>query len=242
MTTLVLLPGMDGTGILFEFLLPHLPPGIVPKVVSYPARESLSYDELTNFVLGQLPDPPFAILGESFSGPVAVAVAARSAPLAVVLVCSFIGNPRPMLTPLKALLGWLPSPAMLVGPLSLALMGWNQTPNLRAALSCSLETVEPVVLRHRAAAALSANARPSLALLRCPILYLQATHDRVVPSSCAREVLRVQPATTVAKLEGPHFLLQTRPAAAAQAIEQFLRRSENVDRDSLSTYSDVLFY
>ena len=227
MTTLVLLPGMDGTGALFDYLLPHLPRGVRAKVISYPARELLSYEALTDFVLGQLPSLPFAVLGESFSGPVAVAAAARSTPVAVVLACSFVASPRPALAPIKSLLGWLPSPTKLVGPLSLALMGRHQTPSLRAALSRSLGAVEPAVLRHRAASALSVNARSSLALVRCPILYLQAAQDRVVPPSCAQEVLRIKPATTLAKLEGPHFLLQTQPAAAAQVIKQFLRRAEN---------------
>jgi pimeloyl-ACP methyl ester carboxylesterase len=218
---------MDGTGALFEYLLPHLPREVGAKVISYPAREPLTYEALTDFVLGQLPSPPFAVLGESFSGPVAVAVAARSAPSAVVLACSFVANPRPALAPVKPLLGWLPSPTRFIGPLSWMLMGRHQTPSLRAALSRSLDAVEPTVLRHRAASALSVNARQSLALLRCPILYLQAAQDRVVPPSCAQEILRIQPATTISRLAGPHFLLQTQPAAVAQAIELFLRRSED---------------
>jgi pimeloyl-[acyl-carrier protein] methyl ester esterase len=227
MTTLVLLPGMDGTGFLFDFLLPCLPSGIVPKVISYPAADLLSYEKLADLVLGQLPSPPFALLGESFSGPVAIAVAARSSPMAVILACSFVANPRPALSFIKPLLRWLPPPASILGLLCMALMGRHQTLSLRAALARSLEAVKPAVLRHRAAAALTANARPSLALLQCPILYMQAAQDRVVPASCAREVLRIQPATQVIRFQAPHFLLQTQPAEAAQAIEQFLCRSRN---------------
>jgi pimeloyl-ACP methyl ester carboxylesterase len=223
MTTLVLLPGMDGTGALFGALLEQLAREIATRVIAYPTQEPLSYEQLADFVLERLPSPPFVLLGESFSGPVALAVAAQSTPSAVILVCSFAANPRPMLTPVKPLLRWLPKPAHFIGLLSLVLMGRYGTPSLRTALSRSLQAVSPAVLRRRAASVLSVDARRCLAQLRCPILYLQASHDRVVPARCAQEVLRIQPATTLVGLKGPHFLLQTQPAAAAQVIGRFLR-------------------
>jgi pimeloyl-[acyl-carrier protein] methyl ester esterase len=227
MSTLVLLPGMDGTGALFDFLLPHLPGDLTPKVIRYPADAALSYKELTNLVIAQLPTQPFVLLGESFSGPVALAVAERVAPAAVILVCTFATNPRPSLGTIKPLIGWLPSPRRFIGPLAVALMGKHRTPALRSALARSLESVAPAVLRHRAASALSVDARSCLANLQCPVLYLQAAQDRVVPRSCAQEVRRIQPATKVVQIEGPHFLLQSQPAAAARAIEHFLREVEN---------------
>jgi pimeloyl-[acyl-carrier protein] methyl ester esterase len=227
MTTLVLLPGMDGTGALFDFLLPHLSSDFAPKVISYPTDTALSYEKLAELVFAQLPAEPFALLGESFSGPVALAVAQRCAPVALVLVCTFATNPRPALAAVKPLLRWLPSPSKLLGPLSVALMGREETPALRSALSRSLQSVAPAVLRHRAACALSASAEIHLANVRCPVLYLQASRDRIVPPSCARAVKRILPSTQVVRLEAPHFLLQTKPAAAARAIEDFLRRLEN---------------
>jgi pimeloyl-ACP methyl ester carboxylesterase len=218
---------MDGTGALFSFFVPHLSGAYTAQVISYPTDRPLSYEELTAFVLAQLPAGPFVLLGESFSGPVALAVAQQREPLALVLVCTFAANPRPALLPLKPLLRWLPSPAAAVGPLSLALMGRERTPTLRRALLQSLRLVSPNVLRHRAASALSANARSHLANVRCPVLYLQATRDHVVPATCAEEIKRILPSVQVVKLEAPHFLLQTQPAAAANAIEQFVRGLEN---------------
>lgn len=43
---LVLLPGMDGTGFLFEPFVNALPSGINPIVVAYPTNKPLSYKEL----------------------------------------------------------------------------------------------------------------------------------------------------------------------------------------------------
>jgi len=49
-TRLVLLPGMDGTGILFEPLLNVLPREWEPIVVRYPPDEARGYDELLEVV------------------------------------------------------------------------------------------------------------------------------------------------------------------------------------------------
>jgi hypothetical protein len=46
MVTLVLLPGMDGTGQLFAPFLTALGHGVDVKVVRYPTKEPLSYAEL----------------------------------------------------------------------------------------------------------------------------------------------------------------------------------------------------
>ena len=158
---------------------------ITPKVISYPGDAELSYSELADLVTKQLPSPPFVLLGESFSGPVALAVAQRVAPVAIVLVCSFVTSPRPSLNALRFLVRWLPSPAKVAGPLALALMGKYQTPALRSALLRSLESVAPAVLRHRAASALSADAKSHLASLHCR----SCTCKPQVTESCLARVL-----------------------------------------------------
>lgn len=73
---LVLLPGLDGTGLLFQPLIEMLPSNIKPIVVSYPPDKLLGYNELLPIVLKCLPtDKSFIVLGESFSGPLALRVA-----------------------------------------------------------------------------------------------------------------------------------------------------------------------
>ena len=76
-TAIVLLPGLDGTGTLFRPLLAHLPSPLRPIVVAYPGNEKLGYDALRQRVMAALPtEEPFVILGESFSGPLALMAAA----------------------------------------------------------------------------------------------------------------------------------------------------------------------
>jgi thioesterase domain-containing protein len=55
MVTVVLLPGMDGTGTLFDPFIAALGPDFNVKVVRYPATEPLGYSELESIARSALP-------------------------------------------------------------------------------------------------------------------------------------------------------------------------------------------
>src|SRR6516225_8307668 len=98
---LLLLPGMDGTGRLFEPLLPFLPPSLVAVVLAYPPDRPLDYAELLPYVEAAIPDgQEFLVLGESFSGPLALLLAARQPPglRGIILCASFARSPLPFIT------------------------------------------------------------------------------------------------------------------------------------------------
>jgi pimeloyl-[acyl-carrier protein] methyl ester esterase len=99
---LVLLPGMDGTGELFAPLIKILPKDLLPLVVAYPPNEPWGYPELLDFIRHQLPmDEDFVVLGESFSGPLALMLASDppAQMRALILTCTFEHHPRPALAP-----------------------------------------------------------------------------------------------------------------------------------------------
>lgn len=220
---------MDGTGALFTPLLRQFSQGTQVQVITYPPREPLGYSELVRLVVAALPkDGDYVLLGESFSGPVALGVAAHSPArlCGLILACSFASAPLPALAPLRHVLGLLPRAQFVLAPLGLLLMGRYTSPALRQALAATLAGVDPLVLRRRASAVLTVDATASLAALRCPVLYLQAIEDRVVPAACAAQVQRLCAQAQVVRLAGPHFLLQTQPALAAAAIESFMRRAQ----------------
>ena len=101
---LVLLPGMDGTGDLFEPLQEALDPRTRVDIVRYPGSGPQGYDELEPRIRAQLPaDEPFVLLGESFSGPLAIAIAATPPPglRGLILCCSFARAPAPGLALLR---------------------------------------------------------------------------------------------------------------------------------------------
>ncbi len=69
---LVLMPGLDGTGIFFRPLIRVLPPEVSTYVITYPAGEALSLAEYARFVRGGLAGGEAVLVAESFSGLVAL--------------------------------------------------------------------------------------------------------------------------------------------------------------------------
>jgi pimeloyl-ACP methyl ester carboxylesterase len=215
---------MDGTGSLFADFAAALKPEVESLIVSYPGSEPLSYAQLEALVRGRLPaNRPFLLLGESFSGPVAVSIAASPPPglVGLVLCCSFFRNPRPDLSLLGQLVAALPMhmPGAVANRL---LFGRHSSARLRHALASALAQVSPATLRARFRAVLSVDVSSALAKVGVPVLYLRATEDLLVPPRVAAAVRRILPGTTIADIEGPHCLLQASPGASASELKAFL--------------------
>lgn len=222
---LVLLPGMDGTGDLFDPLLPALPAAPPPLVLRYPAREPLDYPALEQRVRQALPaQAPFVLLAESFSGPLGAAIAAAPPPnlRGLILCASFVRAPHPRLGLARPLAGWLPVTLLPRAVLHHLLLGSHGTPALCAALDQAVARVAPAVMRARLKAVMDADQTAAFAGVRMPLLYLQARHDRVVPPAAAALVARLAPQARIVDIDAPHCLLQAAPKAAAEAITGFL--------------------
>lgn len=219
--TLVLLPGMDGTGTLFEPLIAALDGSFRICRVAYPCNQALGYPELSDIARRALPSTgEFILLGESFSGPIAIALAAaQPAGLRGLILCStFARNPHPLFASLRWLVNALPVKLIPNAILAFFLMGRFANPTLRTALDQALAGVSTAAFRARLKAVLSVDVSAELGRLQLPLLYLQANHDLVVPARAARHIAAAYPATRILTLDGPHFLLQLAPQAAATAI------------------------
>jgi pimeloyl-ACP methyl ester carboxylesterase len=223
---LTLLPGLDGSGVLFRPLLRHLAPELRPIVVAYPRDKVLGYDELLPIVLAALPSPsPFILLGESFSGPLALmAAATRPEGLRGVILCaSFVRNP---MWPRVAFLRHFARPfAFRFYPMvsrAKAMLGGYSTPEWRALKAEALSDVRPAVVARRVREVLQVNVLRELSSCPVPVLYLRGDSDRVVPEYNLREIVSARPATKVVRLPAPHLVLQTQPALAAAAISTFI--------------------
>jgi pimeloyl-[acyl-carrier protein] methyl ester esterase len=224
---LLLLPGMDGTGRLFAPLLPHLPATLAPRIVTYPFDQPLDYADLLALVSAQLPAGPFVVLGESFSGPLALRLAAARPPglAGAILVASFVAPPLP----------WLPrwahrlaSPAMfnsLGRRLGGRVLGTGECPpGVAAAFREANAAVSPAVIAHRVRAALTVDLEPAReALADVPLLALVAARDRLLGPASTAAIRHLLPHADVRTIDSPHLLLQARPAEAAAAIAEFTR-------------------
>lgn len=227
---LVLLPGMDGTGDLFAPLLKTLPPSLQVEVVRYPGHEALGYEALQKNVQARLTSAPFVLLGESFSGPLAISIAAtQPAGLrGLILSCTFAENPHPALSFLSSVadnpLSRKIPPHTLTRAASPFLLGGFAPSPLKATLGQALRQLSAQTMIKRMQEVLKADVSDKLKLLRVPVMYLQAKHDRVVPASSAQFLRQHLPSMEVVRIDGPHCLLQAAPVPAAQAILAFCRK------------------
>ena len=222
---LVLLPGLDGTGKLFAEFLKALDPGVSAHVVPYPPDVPLGYDELEALVRAALPQGRFVLLGESFSGPLAIRIAAHPPPgiVGLILCVTFASNPYPFLAwarglaaflPMKSLPRWLRAPLM-----------WGSASPSTAPPQAerAMAGVDAAVIRRRIAALLSVDETASLAEISVPTLVLCATRDRVVSKAATMRIMRGIPHARRVDVDGPHLLLKTRPQECADAVLKFIR-------------------
>ena len=228
MTTLILLPGMDGTGELFGPLVASLRSRFRTVVIQYPRSVRLGYEELVAFVRDKLPlDDEFVILGESFSGPIAISLAAQAPPnlRGLILCASFVRCPLPwpsLLNPLSHLLRFELIPASV---LSIPLLGPFGNSAVRQLFAKALSTVDASVLRSRIRSVISVDVREEAAAVKVPCLLLQASKDWLVPRRTANMIRERVPGLQVTEVLGPHMLLQISPVACVVAIEAFLNKT-----------------
>jgi pimeloyl-[acyl-carrier protein] methyl ester esterase len=224
MIKLVLLPGMDGTGLFFADFAAAMPPEFKPLVVKYPNDPTLGYPELEALVRAALPqDRPFILLGESFSGPIAISIAASSPPglHGLILCCTFARSPHPLLPFATAVIRPLPAARVPAFIQHRKLFGRFDSPSLRAQLSEVRGLVSANTLKSRLEAVAHIDVSDKLGRVAVPILYLRAKRDRVVSGASGDYIKKIRPDVEIADLDAPHLLLQTVPREALSVIRNF---------------------
>ena len=219
---IVLLPGLDGTGQLFRPFMELCPPGFRLTVVNYPADRIVPLQELLQTLQQGLPNGRWLLLAESFSGPLAILLAAAQPTGLVGLVLiataakwSRLGWAR--FAPLATIFSVDPPVAML----RRLVLGTSASPALVAATQQAIRSVRPEVLASRLRELATTDVRSQLSKVAVPILYLQARDDRLARLAERRTVESTNPLVECHVVPGPHFLVQTEPAAVWQHLTAF---------------------
>jgi len=66
-----------------------------------------------------------------------------------------------------------------------------------------------------------------LSQLAIPVMYLRASHDRVVPRAASELISSILRDIQVKTLAGPHFLFQVAPVESGEMVAEFMREVEN---------------
>jgi pimeloyl-ACP methyl ester carboxylesterase len=221
---IVLLPGLDGTGDLFAPFASVAPAQFRPVVVGLPPVGT--YPELLRHVLGHLPaDDRFIVLGESFSGPLAMAVAREEhARVGAVVLCNTFVSP-----PLTSLLRFVPwSLLFTMAPPRWAirryLVGSAASPELTASVCTAIAKTPRRVLAERMRSVFSLPRHRAAPPLDIPVLVLSSTDDALVRPN-TRALQGVASSAVMKAIPGPHLLLQAAPRQAWSEISTFLARA-----------------
>jgi pimeloyl-ACP methyl ester carboxylesterase len=223
--TLVLLPGLDGTEVFFRPLLASLPGWINPRVVCFPQTGPSGYGELLSLVRLAVADiPEFFVLGSSFSGPLAVMLAAAEPEKVrgVILSATFLASPRRDLA-------WLRFAA--IGPVIWTFRAVRRIPvwtlrrrsdPFRRAKAETWSRVPAHALAARLRAVMGVDVRDALRACTLPVLCLTFGGDRTVRRDCGEEILQCCPAARFVTLPGGHFAMVNDPGRSAAEIAGFM--------------------
>lgn len=222
--TIVVLPGLDGTGTLYQQLAEQLAPEYELQVIAYPLDQLWGYSELLDYIRPQLPQSPYLLLAESFSGPLGILFAAEKPHhlKALVLCCTFGRNPLPAIKGLANAVDKLPWNELVHHWTALWLQGRYASTQLSALMGNALMMVPEQVIKYRAKQTLQVDVLTEFATLTLPLLYLQARHDRLIWAFNAKTLKKLQPDMQLIRLDAPHFLLQAIPEQAAWQLKLFI--------------------
>jgi pimeloyl-[acyl-carrier protein] methyl ester esterase len=221
---LLLMPGLDGTGELFAPLQASL--GSTQRLTIIRYQDEVGFDDYVRSAHSLLPAQSAILIAESFSGPVALALAAKYPDRirGLVLCATFVLSPHRMLSRLARL---VPTPFL---SFSLAQSMLLKKYCLEEGCSASLfdhafrtlRSVPRERIRQRLTVLGKVDVRLTAASIVAPVLILKAKQDRLVSGRRYEQLIAALPHATVQVVDGPHMLLQTRPHECSAAIRAFI--------------------
>lgn len=216
---IVLLPGLDGTGYLFEDLLQHLPSTLEVEVVSYTEVTASTYSNQAKEIAQRFQGDDLFVVGESYSGPVAYELyyLLGSQVKGIVFLASFISPPSIY----SRFASMLPTSLLKPNFLSRFLLyafGFNLTggSSLINPVFHSLECADKQKLKERLHN-ISSLKKPSEGL-GCPVTYIQPSRDLLVSNRSVQELAALCPSFNKVEVSGGHFIAQFNPVTCAKII------------------------
>ena len=206
-----------------ELCLVELPVSVVHNDQSY----EILCDYIEHRYLNLLASKTCWVLGESFSGPIAVLLAKRHPQkiVGVILAASFITCPHALAKKLKKLLfALLPVRFGRERMGAFFLIGrdvFRKSSVFKKEIIQALSSAPTPTLIERFSTAMECDLRPVFPLVQ-PVLYLQAKRDWIVLSNALKTIQAQQPDLKHVTLDAPHLILQIKPQESALAIQQFI--------------------
>lgn len=221
---LVMLPGMDGTGLMFKPLLEKLPKNINHKIIPIPKTCFSSHRELAEKIVGSLPECPCILLAESFSGRTAyeLCLLVPERIVHTVFAASFIAKPS-KLTSISRYLPLTPFKNGLIPDwfLSRFLFGVEEPPI--KLLHESLSQVNNRLLRNRLEILAKMDEPEERIDIPCTII--NATKDNLVSRNAYHLISRIFENSNTHELVTGHFVIQAAPKTVEKILINVIKES-----------------
>lgn len=228
---LVLMPGLDGTGLLFSRFVSELPREIRTRIIVYPDGIGMSIEEHAAVARGLIPKEKVILLAESFSGLVAMNLL-RSGDVAVekvIFVASFAQSPSSFLKLFSGLFPLLSKAIKFIPKIAWRIFCLERTSSDAEIdqLKSAIAQVTPATIAARLKLVASVNATAGEPLC-VPAYYIEATRDRLVPKTAGNILMSQFKQCILLPVAGPHFLLQAAPEECAKLVAAIVRGNPEV--------------
>ena len=172
----------------------------------------------------------YIVLGDSFSGPIALntAVSAEHKPISLVLVNTFVSSPRNVLTKLAR---YTPQKLLSNPPERvLEYLLKEKEAELRPLerIVPVLVSISPNLVKSRLMSIDTVSVKNIARRVSVPVCVLQAANDSAISNNARRELTQSLKNRQIHVLPGNHFSLQTFPATCAHLITQFVEKHHGV--------------
>jgi len=222
-----MIPGLDGTGNLFEPLINTIHKTFQILVVKYPNETSSALVDIVHFIRSQIPaDRQVILIAESFGGPIAIKLLADGLRVKACILCAtFSSAPRVRLLHLLKLLPIKILPKLYIPSIIANRVFLGKTSKLSTIklLRKTIRSIEPRILESRINILSELDLLTELKLLpQIPFLFIQPTSDLLVPPESTNSFQEYLERIKFQKIEGGHFILQSNPEDCWVAINTFL--------------------
>lgn len=220
------LPGLHGTTDLFSPIQDALPEGTATEFIELPTSGKQDYASLAKWLHQEMASGrPRLLVAESFSGPLAIRLAAQRPDecIGIVLAASFCDaplNPGFAILPLRPLFMVKPSRHALKH----FLIGDDASDVQTLELCEAIKTIPSGTLAKRVRAVLNLDEGDNPSIPNTPILILQAQSDNLVPWEAQSRLISSYPKASVHWVESPHLILQREPQQCVEHIQLFLEK------------------
>ncbi|WP_444930739.1 alpha/beta fold hydrolase [Microbulbifer sp. SSSA002] len=206
---------------LFEAILTELQ-AVDSIVLPLPQRGEQDYLTLSQYIYKRLPNEDFILIAESFSGGIAAQLSGQQIPnlKGIIFVASFLSSPKRLLA---SIMTRLPIHKMARLPVAsivyrLFCLGWRASRSTLNQFKLAIEATPSGALRSRLRVIATSKYQNFSSTV--PAVYIRALQDTLVPEKKSKEFKVAYSDIVFIELEGPHFILQSKPQAAARAITQ----------------------